>query len=426
MPTVVQKFGGTSVADPTRIRRCAERVAEARRRGDDVVVVVSAMGHATDELIATAHSIDPSPSRREMDMLMSTGEQVSCALMAITLQSMGVDAISMTGGQMGIVTTAAHRSARIRSIDADRLRARLSVGQVIVAAGFQGVTDDGQITTLGRGGSDTTAVALAAALKVAADGGTCEIYTDVDGVYTADPRVVESAVKLARISYEEMLELAALGAGVMHPRAVMFGQNYGVPIHVRHSQRPDRGTMIVKESSDMEDTPVVGVALKEDLGRVSLRRIPNRLGVQASIFREIAEANVMVDDIMQTEFGDLANISFTVDHVDLAEVKTVVGRLLDRLGTGELAVEIGLAKVSAVGTGMQSHTGVASMMFQALGDAKIPIHNITTSEIKISCIIPREFAKPAAIVVHEAFGLDKEHRTASLVPATSVGVDRTP
>jgi len=406
MPTIVQKFGGTSVADPPRIRRCAERVAEARRRGDRVVVVVSAMGHATDELITLAQQLNPSPSRREMDMLMSTGEQVSIALMSMALHATGIDAVSMTGGQMGIVTTASHRAARIRSIDAHRIRVRLDAGAVVVAAGFQGVTETGEITTLGRGGSDTTAVAIAAALDIAAEGGTCEIFTDVDGVYTADPRVVPSATKLARISYEEMLELAALGAGVMHPRAVMFGQNFGVPIHVRHSQRPDSGTLIVKESSDMEDAPVVGVALKEDLGRVSLRRIPKRLGVQAQIFREIATANVMVDDIMQTESEDTASISFTVEHADLAEVKTVVGNVLERLGTGELAVEIGLAKVSAVGTGMKSHTGVASTMFQALGDAKIPIHNITTSEIKISCIVPREHAKKAAQVVHTAFGLD--------------------
>ncbi len=420
MATIVQKFGGTSVAEPNRVRRCAERVADARRRGDRVVVVVSAMGHTTDELISLAHDLNPSPSRREMDMLMSTGEQVSIALMAMALHAMGIDATSMTGGQLGILTTPAHRAARIQSIDAARIRARLDAGEVVVAAGFQGVTECGEITTLGRGGSDTTAVALAAALDITAHGGACEIYTDVDGVYTADPRIVASATKLARISYEEMLELAALGAAVMHPRAVMFGQNFGVPIHVRHSQRPDTGTLIVKETSDMEDTPVVGVALKEDLGRVSLRRIPNRLGVQASIFREIAHANLMVDDIMQTEFGDTANISFTVEHADLAEVKTVVGNVLERLGTGELAVEIGLAKVSAVGTGMKSHTGVASTMFQALGDAKIPIHNITTSEIKISCIVPREHAKQAANVVHTAFGLDGGDATHPIGRVSSV------
>ena len=405
MAVIVQKFGGTSVADPEKIRRCAARTKAAREAGHDVVVVVSAMGHTTDHLLELAADVSTSPSRRELDMLLATGEQVSIALMAMSLQSMGVEAHSMTGGQLGVHTDDVHTRARIRGIDAERLRTQLAKGRVVVAAGFQGVTDSGEITTLGRGGSDTTAVALAAALGVGEDGGMCEIYTDVDGVYTADPRLVPHACRLDRISYEEMLELASLGAGVMHNRAVMFGQKFDVPIHVRHSGKPDAGTMIVKETPEMEERAVIGCALKQDLGRVSLRRVPNAPGVQAQIFRHISEANIVVDDIMQTEYGEMANISFTVDHADLSDVKVAAGRALESLGTGELAVEIGLSKVSAVGVGMRTQTGVATQMFHVIGEAGIPINNITTSEIKISCILPRQYGEPALRLVHDAFGL---------------------
>ncbi|MDZ4753629.1 MAG: aspartate kinase [Phycisphaerae bacterium] len=416
MATIVQKFGGSSVGDAHRIMRCAKRVAETRAAGHDVVVVVSAMGDTTDDLIALAESITTEPDRREMDSLMSTGEQVSCALMAMALQKLGVPALSLTGGQVGIRTTDAHRKARITAIDPARMRHEFAHGRVPVVCGFQGTCPapagfGGDITTLGRGGSDTTAVALAAALNVAKEGGYCDIFTDVDGVYTADPRIVKNAAKLTVISYEEMLELATLGAGVMHARAVMFGERYGVPIHVRHSQKPDTGTMItdersVREKHGMEDIAVIGAALKADLGRVSLRRIPNNVGVQGLIFEKISNANIMVDDIVQTEYGEMASISFTVDHADLADVKIAASHVLDALGTGELAIEIGLAKVSAVGTGMKSHTGVASRMFSALGKASIPIHNITTSEIKISCIVPKEHGQKALQTVHDAFNLE--------------------
>jgi aspartate kinase len=472
MAIVVQKFGGSSVANADKIRRCAARAVEARRTGNDVIVVVSAMGDTTDDLIDLARQITDSPAKREMDMLLATGEQVSIALMTMAIHSMGMDAVSMTGGQLGIITDETHTKARIRSIDEDRIRRELERGRIIVAAGFQGTTGSGDITTLGRGGSDTTAVALAAALsrhvERSADelgaesmggardiqqpsaindqhrtsglvpppsksGGVglapfpaagaaarsepssdvaasvpavvCEIYTDVLGVYTADPRKVPRARKLDRISYEEMLELASLGAAVMHNRAVIFGWKYDVPIHVRHSHQPDPGTMIVRESADMEDIAVVGCALKQDLGRVSLRRVPNRPGVQSLIFQRIAEANIMVDDIMQTEFGEQANISFTVDHADLADVKVAAGKALDEIGTGELAIEIGLAKVSAVGAGMRTHSGIASTMFEALGKAGVPINNITTSEIKISCILPQQMGEKALQAVHDAFGL---------------------
>ena len=407
MAVFVQKFGGTSVGDPQRIARCAARVKQRVDEGNRVVVVASAMGHATDELIELAGRVATKPSRRELDMLMATGEQVSVALVAMALERLGVPAVSLTGGQAGILTDGAHGRARVVKVARERLEAELLAGRVPVVCGFQGVSRDGEITTLGRGGSDTTAVALAAALQVAEHGGCCEIFTDVDGVYTADPRLVPEASKLARISYEEMLELALLGAQVMHPRAVLFGERYGVPIHVRHSQRPDEGTMICRETPEMEEVMVVGAALKPDLGRVSLRRIPNNPGVQGMLFEAVAKAGILVDDIVQTEFGEIASISFTVDHGDLADVKIAASQVLDRVGTGELAIEIGLAKISVVGTGMKSHVGVASRMFTALGDAGIPIHNITTSEIKISCILGKEHAQRALAIAHEAFGLDK-------------------
>ena len=373
-----------------------------------MVVVVSAMGHTTDELIELAGQVTNLPSAREMDMLMSTGEQVSIALMAMAIQSLGFNAVSMTGFQMGMLTDSVHTRAKIQSIDVDRIRRELKVGKVVVAAGFQGVSDDGQITTLGRGGSDATAVALAAALGIGncSDGSACEIYTDVDGVYTADPRIVPNARKLDRISYEEMLELASSGAAVMQTRSVMFGQKFNVPIHVRHSGKPDAGTLICKETSEMEDIIVAGCALKKDLGRISLRRIPNRAGVQGMIFGLIGKSNVIVDDIIQTTHEDSASLSFTVDHNDLADVKIAANKAIEQLGTGELAVEIGLAKVSVAGVGMRSHSGVAATMFKALGDAGIPIANITTSDIKISCIVPKEHGERALKVVHDAFGLD--------------------
>ncbi|MFO0963264.1 MAG: aspartate kinase [Phycisphaerales bacterium] len=405
MPTIVQKYGGTSVADPERIMRCARRAAQARRDGHRVVVVVSAMGHTTDELIELAGKLTQTPSPREMDMLMATGEQVSVAMMAMALHSLGCDATSLTGAQAGIFTDGAHRKARIARIERERLDRILDAGGIPVVCGFQGESPAGDITTLGRGGSDTTAVALAAALDVSADGGCCEIYTDVDGVYTADPRVVPTAAKLRHISYEEMLELATLGAAVMHPRAVLFGEKFNVPIHVRHSQKPDEGTLIVPEESIMEDIVVVGCALKPDLGRVSLKGLPRTDGIQAQIFEPIAAANISVDDIVQTEFGGTTTIAFTVEHGDISDLKTQCQALIGRLGQGELDIEVGLAKVSAVGTGMKSHSGVASRMFRALADAGVPIHNITTSEIKISCIVDRQHGEKALQVVHDAFGL---------------------
>ncbi|MSR43783.1 MAG: aspartate kinase [Phycisphaerales bacterium] len=405
MPIIIQKFGGSSLADAARIRGAAQRIADTRSAGFNVVVVASAMGHATDELITLAEQVAALPDRRELDMLMATGEQASVSLLAMALRELGFPASSLTGGQAGLRTDGVHGRARITRIECGRLERLISRGEIPVVAGFQGTSDEGEITTLGRGGSDTTAVAIAAALQVSQAGGYCEIFTDVDGVYTADPRLVRGAVKLPRISYEEMLELATLGAGVMHARAVLFGEKYGVPIHVRHSQKLDQGTMISRENPNMEELAVVGCALKDDLGRVSIRQIQNVVGLQGRLFSALARANIVVDDIMQTEQGSSTMIAFTLDNADLPDAKQIVARALAELNDGEMSIEVGLAKVSAVGVGMKSHAGVASRMFQALGEVGITIHNITTSEIKISCIIESANGQRALNAVHSAFGL---------------------
>jgi len=397
----VLKFGGTSVATTDLIRAAARRITDIAAERE-VVVVVSAMGQTTDDLLTLADAVNPYPPKRETDMLLASGEQVSIALLAMALHALGTPAVSFTAPQVAIRTTASHTRARIRSIDTARMTAELKAGRVVIVAGFQGVTEDGQITTLGRGGSDTTAVALAAALGAE----VCEIFTDVDGVYTADPRLVPEARKLERISYDEMLELAVLGAGVMHSRAVQFGQRYQVPIHVRHSRKSDAGTLITQENPEMENASVVGCALKENLGRVSLRDLPNRPGVDAAIFVALAQADINVDDIIQNEAsGGGMNISFTVEHRDLSDIKSAMERVLAEFGRGEQLIDVGLSRVSVVGLGMRHHTGVAAKMFTALADAGINIFNITTSEIKISCIINRSDGERALKAVHAAFGL---------------------
>jgi aspartate kinase len=406
MSTLVMKFGGTSVSDPDRIRRAARRVAESRADGHRVAVVVSAMGQTTDDLIELAGQVSRNPGRREMDALMSTGEAVSAALTALALEDQGVPARSLNAFQCGMRTDAGHGRAKLQGIDAGLLDRLMDAGSVPVVTGFQGMTEDGLITTLGRGGSDTTAVAVAAALKVQHTGGCCEIYTDVDGVHTADPRLVPEAPKLGAITYDEMLELAAMGAGVMHARAVVFGQRHGVPIHVRHSQRPEPGTMIQRETPRMESIAVIGCALKPDLGRVHLQGLPRSAGVQGQVFAAIAGKGVLVDDIIQTEGAQGVDLAFTVDHGDLPDTKVAVSEVLERLGAGRIDLEIGLAKVSAVGTGMRSHAGVASRMFKVLGDAGVPIRNISTSEIRISCLVPKEHGELSLRLVHEAFGLE--------------------
>ena len=406
MGIIVQKFGGTSVADAGKIHRAARRAIKARLDGHQVAMVVSAMGKTTDHLVALAKEVSPNPPRREMDVLLTTGEQVSISLMAMAIDAAGHQAISFTGGQIGMLTDAAHSKARIRSIDAPRIHRELDAGKVAIIAGFQGVTEDGAITTLGRGGSDTTAVAIAAALK--AD--SCEIYTDVDGVYTTDPRKVPEARKMKEISYDEMLELASLGAGVMHSRSIEFGKKYGVPIHVRSSLTDAEGTMIVAETKGMEDIVVRGVSLKSDLATVLLEGVPSKPGVAARIFARIARHNLAVDDIIQNvyEHGKAANIGFTVSQADAQEARAVCDEMAKDVGFQKVEVDENVAKVSIVGIGMKTHTGVAAKMFNALAEAQVDIHNISTSEIVISVIVDRMDGHPALKALHAAFELDKE------------------
>jgi aspartate kinase len=411
MALIVQKFGGTSVADAERIHRAARRAIAAKEKGNQVVVVVSAMGHTTDELIDLARQVcchggkDAVPPKREMDQLLVTGEQVTIALMAMAIHAQGHEAISFTGGQIGLMTDAAFTKARIQSINKQRVFQELDRGNVVIIAGFQGVSPEGDVTTLGRGGSNATLVAIGAVLK--AD--VCENYTDVDGIYTADPRIVKNARKIPRISYDEMLELSGLGASVLQTRAVEFAKKYNVPIHVRNSQNDAEGTWIVAETSNMEHIVVSGAALKKDLIRVTMKTVPDHPGVAAKIFSDIASANIVVDDIIQNVMDDgTANISFTVEHGDLHDIKPVCDRLMKELGATSAPIyNADLAKVSVVGVGMRTHTGVAQRMFRALADAKVNIQNITTSEIKISCIITKEDGPKALQVVHDAFELEK-------------------
>ena len=401
---IVQKFGGSSVADAEKIHRAARRVIAAKEKGNQVCVVVSAMGDTTDHLIELARHVCENPPKRELDQLLATGEQVTIALMAMAIHAQGHEAISFTGGQIGLVTDNSFSKARIQSINQKRIFDQLSAGKIVIIAGFQGVTAEGDYTTLGRGGSNATLVAIGAVLK--AD--VCENYTDVDGIFTADPRIVKNARKIDRISYDEMLELAGLGASVLQTRAVEFAKKYSVPIHVRNSQNENEGTWIVAETPHMlEHIVVSGAALKKELVRVTVKHVPDHPGVAAKIFGDIAAANIVVDDIIQNVMDDnTANISFTVEHGDLHEIKPVVDRLVRELGgTTAPIYQDGLAKVSAVGVGMRVHTGVAARMFKALADGKINIQNITTSEIKISCIIGKEDANRALQIVHDAFDL---------------------
>jgi aspartate kinase len=403
MSLIVQKFGGTSVADAAKIHRAAGRAIAAKNKGNQVCVVVSAMGDSTDDLIKLAEQICSNPPKREMDQLLATGEQVTIALMAMAIHAQGHEAISFTGGQIGLVTDNVFSKARIQSINQKRIFDQLSAGKIVIIAGFQGVTPEGDYTTLGRGGSNATLVAIGAVLK--AD--VCENYTDVDGIFTADPRIVKNARKIDRISYDEMLELSGLGASVLQTRAVEFAKKYNVPIHVRNSQNETEGTWIVAETPPMEHIVVSGAAIKKNLIRVTIKNVPDHPGVAAKIFGDIAAAHIVVDDIIQNVMDDnTANISFTVEHGDLHEIKSAVDKLIKELGGKTAPIyQDGLAKVSVVGVGMKTHTGVAQKMFKALADAKINIQNITTSEIKISCIIAKDDANRALQIVHEAFNL---------------------
>jgi aspartate kinase len=405
MALIVQKYGGTSVGDVDRIKNVARRVVETRAGGDQVVVVVSAMAGETDRLINLAHAVVGRPNERELDVILATGEQVSIGLLSLAIQGLGARARSFTGGQVRIQTDAAHTKARIVSVDAERVRQALTEGEIAIVAGFQGVNAEDDITTLGRGGSDLTAVAMAAALS--AD--VCEIYTDVDGVYTTDPNIVPEARKLDRVTYDEMLEMASLGAKVLQTRSVEYAKNYGVPVHVRSSFNNNPGTMVVKEDESMEKVVVSGIAYNKQEAKITVTRVDDRPGVAAALFGRVAEANIVVDMIVQNISQDgHTDISFTVPKADYAKSMDIVGGVVKEIGAGKVIGDDKIAKVSIVGVGMRTHSGVAARMFQALGREKINILMISTSEIKVSCVVEAKYCELAVRVLHEAFGLGAE------------------
>ncbi|MEW6582627.1 MAG: aspartate kinase [Actinomycetota bacterium] len=405
MPLRVMKFGGSSVADADKIKNAARRIAAARESGDDVIVVVSARGKTTDELIAAADEISDRPDPREMDMLLSTGERISCALMAMALHDLGHDATSFTGSQAGILTDTAHTKARIVDITPDRVREALDAGHVALVAGFQGVSTDRDVTTLGRGGSDTTAVALAAATR--AD--VCEIYTDVKGVFTADPRIVPDARKLPVVSHEEMLEMAAMGSKVLMLRSVEFARNHDVRVHVRSSFHPDEGTWIVKETPVMERAIVSGIAHQANEAKVTLSGVKDKPGVAAEIFTALADALINVDTIIQNTGHDgLADLSFTVPLGELDHTLKVLGDMKDGLGATSLASDDQIGKVTLVGAGMKSNPGVAAKMFRVLAAEGINIQMIDTSTIRITVVIDRREVERAVRALHDAFDLGSE------------------
>ncbi|HEX6488677.1 MAG TPA: aspartate kinase [Candidatus Dormibacteraeota bacterium] len=402
---IVQKYGGTSVATAARIKRVARRIADNVRAGEQVVAVVSAMGHTTDRLIDLARRITAEPTPRELDMLVANGETITAPLLAMALAEVGVPAISLTGAQAGVRTSSQHSRARIREIQPTRIRAALRDGQVAVVAGFQGVTEELEITTLGRGGSDTTAVALAAALGATA----CEIYTDVEGILTADPRVVPQARLIPYITYEEMLELAAVGARVMHPRAVEIGELYGMPIHVRSSFHRRPGTLIVGSLPVEERNRVRGVAFEKDVAKITILGVVDRPGVAAAIFEPLGEAGISVDVIVQnvSEEGH-TDLTFTVAESELKQASRLVRKVAAEVGCRDIQEAGGVAKLSIVGTGMLGQPGIAASMFRALAEAKVNIEMISTSEIRITCIIGRSQVEAGVAALHRAFRLDEE------------------
>jgi aspartate kinase len=401
---IVHKYGGTSVGTIERIHRVADKVAAAHKNGHRIVVVLSAMSGETDRLLKLAHQLTPSPDERELDMLLSTGERVTIALLAMRLRGLGINARSFTGRQVGIITDSAHTKARIARVTADRIREALGEGIIPVVAGFQGINEQSDVTTLGRGGSDLTAVALAAALK--AD--RCIIYTDVDGVYTADPNIVPAARRLDKISYEEMLEMASLGAKVLQSRSVEFAAKYGVPVEVNSSFKEGKGTLVTSEDVDMEGVAVSGVTGDRNQAKITVVGVPDRPGIAARIFGPVAEANIVVDMIIQNiSQAALTDISFTVPRPDLGKAVGLVQRVAKEIDAKAVTVVESIAKVSLVGVGMRSHSGVAAKMFEVLSREGVNIMMISTSEIKISCVIDEKYLELAMRALHSAFELER-------------------
>lgn len=405
MALVVQKYGGTSVASIEKIKAVAQRVIETQQEGNQVVVVLSAMAGQTDGLIQMAKDMTEDPDARELDVLLSTGEQVSVALFAMAIKSMGYDACSLLGFQATIHTNDAYGRARVYDIETKRISKELEEGRIIAIAGFQGLDEHGDITTLGRGGSDTTAVALAAALN--AD--VCEIYTDVDGIYTTDPNICPKARKMDMISYDEMLEMASLGAKVLMIRSIEFAKKYAVDIHVRSTFTKERGTMVVAETKDMEKVLVSGVAYNKNEARITIRKVPDRPGIASQIFKPVFENGILVDMILQNTSEDgLTDLTFTVSKPDFYKTMDLVRVVSQEIGAEKVMGDENIAKVSIIGVGMRSHAGVANKMFAALAKENINIVMISTSEIKISCVIEEKYTELAVRVLHEAFGLDDE------------------
>jgi aspartate kinase len=402
MALVVQKYGGTSVGSIDRIRNVAKRVAETHDAGNDVIVVVSAMSGETNKLVALAHEITEFPDTREYDVLVSTGEQVTISLLAMCLKSMGYQAKSYLGSQIPILTDDSHSKARIEKIGDKKIKADLAGGNIIVVAGFQGVDKGGNVTTLGRGGSDTSAVAIAAALK--AD--VCEIYTDVDGVYTTDPNICEDARKIAKISYDEMLELASLGAKVLHIRSVQFAKKYHVDVHVRSSFNNNKGTLVTKEDKEMESILVSGITYAKDEAKIAVMRVPDKPGIAARLLSPLNDAGISVDMIVQNVSEDgYTDFTFTVTKADFKKALLITKKVAEEIHAKNVLTDEGIAKISIVGLGMRTHAGVATKMFQTLAREGINIQMISTSEIKISVVVDSKYTELAVRVLHEAFGL---------------------
>jgi aspartate kinase len=405
MALVVQKYGGTSMGSIERIRNVAQRVAKTFDEGNDVIVVVSAMSGETNKLVALCNEISELPNEREYDVLVSTGEQVSIALLAITLESMGYKAKSYCGFQIPIITDSACAKARIEEIGDQNIRADLKERTIVVVAGFQGIDRKGNITTLGRGGSDTSAVAVAAALK--AD--VCEIYTDVDGIYTTDPRIVPEASKMEKISYDEMLEMASLGSKVLQIRSVEFAKKYGVVVHVRSSFNDNSGTLVTKEDADMETVLVSGISFNKDEAKISVVRVPDKPGIASKLFLPLSEANISVDMIIQNlSHEGFTDVTFTVPKGDFKKALKIVNETAGEMEAGKVISDENISKVSIIGVGMRSHSGIASKMFETLSKEGINIQMISTSEIKVSCVIDAKYTELAIRVLHAAFGLDSK------------------
>ncbi len=398
----MQKYGGTSVGEPAKLKRVAQRVVETAATGHQVCVVVSAMGHTTDELIALAAQVSDDPHPRELDMLLTAGERISMALLSMAINDLGREAVSFTGSQAGIVTDTTHGKARIVEIRAKRVQEALDEGKIVIVAGFQGVSTSLDVTTLGRGGSDTTAVALAAALHAE----VCEIYTDVTGVFTADPRIVPNARKVSQVTFEEMLELAASGARVLALRSVEYARTHGVKIHVRSSFLPEEGTWVVKEEDMLEQAIISGVAHDMSEAKVTIRAVPDQVGIAARTFRALADAQINIDMIVQnTSTAGLADISFTLPENELQRAEPVLEKFSREIGAGGYTCEADIAKVSVIGAGMKSNPGVAADIFEALADAGINIEIISTSSIRVSCVVPRAEADRAVNVIHQRLKL---------------------